>query len=405
MFPFFFLWILAEWAVEGKKVWQRLGVGLPKNTGKKRIWLHASSVGEVNVIGLLFPHLQKAFPEAEIVLSAFTSAGRKRAEAIFQTRKPEMKVFYLPLDFWGFAERAVRKIAPSVLILTETELWPQLLAVAAKRGLPVFLVNGSLSVKSARRYRSVRSVFKTGFAAFSRLLVQTARDNDAFQSLGVPAEKITVVGQTKYDLLWSTDEISPPAGLANFFYWAAGSTRAGEEEKILAAHRLLAERVPNLKLLLAPRHLDRLNEIEALAQNFGFTFKRTSQNPDCKISVLLLDEMGTLLPAYAGAQVAFVGGTLAPFGGHNLLEPLSVGTPVVFGPSVGSVQEAAGILAQTEIARQVSGPEELAVSIEFFLEKKLGHNQVQKLAREAFANLGGVSEKTAAIIYRNSGKI
>jgi len=403
--PFFLFWFLAESLVEGRKVWQRLGFGLPQSQGKKRIWLHASSVGEVNVLALLLPHLQKAFPGKEIIISVFTTAGYHRASILFQSNKKDAKIFYLPLDFGGLMERAFRRLTPSVLIITETELWPELLATAAKKNVPVFLANGTLSAKSAGRYRAVRSVFRSGFLAFRKLLVQTEQDKTSFSNLAIPDEKIKVVGQTKYDLLWATNEVEPLSELKDFFYWVAGSTRPGEEEKILAAHRQLIQKFPNLKLLLAPRHLERLAEIESLVQSVGFSSRRVSAKPDCQIPILTLDKMGVLLQAYAGAQVAFVGGTLVSVGGHNLLEPLSVGVPVIFGPSVENVKEAAERLVPTEIARQVITPEELATAVSLFLEKKTTREEVKRIAQEAFASLGGVSKKTAAIIKQEVGDL
>lgn len=405
-FPFLFLWMLAESLVEGRKVWQRIGLGLPKPAGRRRIWLHASSVGEVNVLDLLVPYFQKEFPNDEIVVSTFTTAGRKRAEALFGSARPKIEVFYLPLDLWGITEAALGILSPSLLVLTETELWPQLLTSCAKRKIPVFLANGSLSEKSARRYQKVRSVFNAGIPAFQKLFVQTERHKTLFKSLGIPAGKIETVGQTKYDILWRTDRPQPPPKLASFCYWVAGSTRPGEEEKILAAHRLLTGKFPNLKLILAPRHLERLPEIENQLSASGLAFKRTRNGElDCQTPVFLLDEMGGLLSVYAGAPVAFVGGTLAPFGGHNLLEPLSVGTPVVFGPSVESVKETAEILTKTEIARPVAIPEELANAVEFFLQRKLSRDEILRAAQKAFAPWGGVAEKTVLKIRQESNQL
>ncbi len=404
-FPILFLWMLAESAVEGRKVAQRLGVGLPKPTGRKRIWLHASSVGEVNVLALLHPHVQRGFPDFEILISTFTTAGRKRAEALFASCRPKIEIFYLPLDLWGVTETALATLSPTLLVLTETELWPQLLAACAKKKIPAFLANGSLSEKSARRYQKLRSVFVSGIPAFKKLLVQTENHKTLFETLGIAADKIETVGQTKYDILWRTDVPQPPAKLISFFYWTAGSTRPREEEKLLTAHRLLTGKFPNLKLLLAPRHLERLAEIENLLASSGLTFKRTSDKElDCQTPVFLLDEMGALLPIYAGSQVAFVGGTLAPFGGHNLLEPLSVGTPLLFGPSTESVKETADILAKTEIARLVASPEELAASVEFFLERKFSRPEVRKKAQIAFAPWGGTAEKTVSKIRQALGQ-
>lgn len=405
-FPILFLWMLAESLVEGRKVWQRIGLGLPKPTGRRRIWLHASSVGEVNVLDLLVPYFQKEFPNDEIVVSTFTTAGRKRAEALFGSAQPKIEVFYLPLDLWGITGAAIGSFDPSFLVLTETELWPQLLTSCAKRRIPVFLANGSLSEKSARRYQKVRSIFAVGIPAFQKLLVQTERHKTFFEALGIPAGKIETVGPTKYDLLWRGDSPRPPAKLASFFYWVAGSTRPGEEEKILAAHRLLANKFPNLKLILAPRHLERLSEIENLLSASELASKRTRDGElDCQTPVFLLDEMGSLLSVYAGAQAAFVGGTLAPFGGHNLLEPLSVGTPVVFGTFIESVKETAEILAKSEIARQVVSPEELAESIELFLQRKLPKTDVRRGAQKAFAPWGGVAEKTVSKIRQELNQL
>ncbi|MGH8004922.1 MAG: 3-deoxy-D-manno-octulosonic acid transferase [Limisphaerales bacterium] len=404
-FPILFFWMLAESLVEGRKVWQRLGLGLPKPAGRRRIWLHASSVGEVNVLDLLVPYFKKEFPDAEILVSTFTTAGRKRAETLFHSARPKIEVFYLPLDLWGITEAAVGSFDPSFLVLTETELWPQLLAASAKIKLPVFLANGSLSEKSARRYQKFRSVFNAGIPAFKKLLVQTERHKTLFEKLGIPAVKIETVGQTKYDILWRTDNPQPPAKLSSFFYWTAGSTRPGEEEKLLAAHRLLSNKFPNLKLILAPRHLERLPAIENLLSASGLAFKRSSGDLDCQTPVFLLDEMGALMSAYAGAQAAFVGGTLAAFGGHNLLEPLSVGTPVLFGPSTESVKETADILSQTEIARPVAAPEELAEAVEFFLQRKLSRAEVRQTAQKAFAPWGGTAEKTVSKIRQELGPL
>lgn len=393
-FPVLFLWMLAEAAVEGRKIWQRIGLGLPKPAERKRIWLHASSVGEVNVLDLLLPHFQKNFPNSEITISTFTTAGRKRAEALFGAIHPKIEILYLPLDLWGVTEKALDWLNPSFLVLTETELWPHLLSACAERKIPVFLANGSLSEKSARRYRKLRSAFAPGIPAFGKLLVQTGRHKTLFAELGIPAEKIDSVGQTKYDILWRIDTPQPPPKLKPFFYWAAGSTRPGEEEKLLAAQKLLSGKFPNLKLILAPRHLERLSEIENLLAASGLPFKRTSAELDCQTPVFLLDEMGVLTSVYAGAQAAFVGGTLAQFGGHNLLEPLSVGAPVLFGPSTESVKETADILTNTEIARPVASPEELAQAVEFFLQKKLPRAEVRQKAQAAFAPWGEVAEKT-----------
>jgi len=403
-FPVLFLWMLAEAAVEGRKIWQRLGMGLPKPAGGKRLWLHASSVGEVNVLDLLVPHFQKNFPDFDILISTFTTAGRKRAEALFGSVQPKIEIFYLPLDLWGVAEKALAALSPSVIVLTETELWPHLLAACARRNIPVFLANGSLSEKSARRYRKLRSIFAPGIPAFRKLLVQTGRHKTLFAELGIPAGRIETVGQTKYDMLWRMDDPEPPAKLKSFFYWAAGSTRPGEEEKLLAAQKLLSGKFPNLKLILAPRHLERLPEIETLLSASGLSFKRTSGDLDCQTPVLLLDEMGVLTSVYAGAHAAFVGGTLAQFGGHNLLEPLSVGTPVLFGPHTESVLETAGILTKTEIARPVASPEELARSVGHFLERKLSRAEVRQKAQTAFAPWGGVAEKTVARIRETTGQ-
>ncbi len=340
-----------------------------------------------------------------MVISTFTTAGRKRAETLFGSAQPKIEIIYPPLDLWVVTDAVLKTLSPSFLVLTETELWPQLLAACGRQKIPVFLANGSLSEKSARRYQKFRSVFNAGIPAFRKLLVQTERHKILFEALGVPPAKIETVGQTKYDILWRTDTPQPPVKLAPFFYWTAGSTRPGEEEKLLTAHRLLAGKFPNLKLILAPRHLERLPEIENLLAASGLAFKRTSDRElDCQTPVFLLDEMGGLTSVYAGAQAAFVGGTLAPFGGHNLLEPPSVGTPVVFGPSTESVKETAEILSKTEIARPVAAPEELAGAVEFFLQRKLSRSDVREKARKAFAPWGGAAEKTVSKIRQESGQ-
>jgi len=299
------------------------------------------------------------------------------------------KVLYFPLD-WKFAvRRCLRLIRPSLVLIVETEIWPNFLRTCRLAEIPVLLINGRLSDKSITRYRKITWFMRQILKDFRVCLMQTSEDRDRLISLGAPPERVGVAGNIKYDLHApeNIEKISSSFrhlfGLnSRHFIVVAGSTMDGEEEPILSAFRQLTEFVPSSKLILAPRHPERVREVESIITALGFPFKKrthfgheTGTEADCK--VVLLDTMGELLAIYHLADAVFVGGSLVPRGGHNILEPALFEKPILFGPHMNNFREIAGHFVDRQAALLVPDSAALAERlIELaqnpFLRKQLG---------------------------------
>jgi 3-deoxy-D-manno-octulosonic-acid transferase len=322
------------------------------------IWVHAVSLGEMSAAAPLIKALLARHPHMPLVLTTATPAGRARAAALFAEAAD---IRYLPYDTPGAVRRFLTRIRPRAAIIMETELWPNLLAACARRGTPVVLASARLSAKSVSRYRRLGSLFSGVFTDNVTVAAQSADDAARFVAIGAHAARVSVVGNVKFDVGIDAQLIAQGRNLRQSFgmercVWAAGSTHAGEDEAVLRAHaRLLTER-PRALLLLAPRHKDRFETVAALLESSGLCFERRSTGVERRSAgesaegafapcqVLLVDTLGELTMMYAAADVAFVGGSLVPVGGHNLLEPAALGLPVLSGPHQDNNQEIAKML-------------------------------------------------------------
>lgn len=343
----------------------RYPAALAKPAGARRIWIHTVSVGEV--VGAL-PLLRAVREELigyDLVVSTTTVTGRQMLLKMF----PDMPTFYFPIDLPWVVRRALAHIAPDVLVLMETELWPNVVAGCNRRGAPVLLLNGRVSERMAGARGVVRRMYAWAFSRMQALGMQTPRDADRIRRLGAPADRVSVIGNMKFDHLPTDAEarkirnlraLLNPAGRPLF---VAGSTHPGEEEILCDVFRRAREQFPDLLLLVAPRHIERADEVEGLFLIRDYTVQRRSRmapDSDARPDVIILDTIGELRTAYAAATACFVGGSLIERGGHNVLEPAACGKAPFYGPSMENFTDSAAALEQGGGGRPVRNGVELA---------------------------------------------
>jgi 3-deoxy-D-manno-octulosonic-acid transferase len=351
---------------------ERLG-GLPAGTraklaGRPVLWVHAASAGEVAAVSEILRRLRERPQAPAILLTTTTRAGRDAAQ-----RLPSVDAAALaPIDCWPAVRRFLRQVRPYALVIVETELWPNMIEFSARAGLKIGLVNGRISERSFPRYRFIAPLLRPFFQRLDRVAARTEVDGQRFVALGVPRDRVLVAGNMKYDRLASADERGR-AELSRLGWQGnpvlvAASTHPGEEEVILEAFTGLRRRFPAIKLVMAPRHVERADDAAAAVQKTGLPFCRLAAAPPPDACILLVDAMGWLRSFFACAQAAFVGGTLVPVGGHNLLEPAAAGIPVVFGPHVEHTRESAQALLACGGGFQVVDAASLAEVIEGLFE-------------------------------------
>ncbi len=346
---------------------ERFGFGARLFAGpspRAAIWVHAVSLGEVTAAAPLIRALRTRHADLAVVLTTATPTGRARAKALFGDA---IVVEFLPYDTPGSMRRFLKRAQPRLVIIMETELWPNLFDQCRRRGVPVVFANARLSEKSVSRYRRFGALFRDVFSGDTTVAAQSEEDARRFIAIGADPKRTHVVGNLKFDIQIDTAVIRRGLELRSTYgasrpVWIAGSTHAGEEEAALTAHGHLQSVVPDMLLLLVPRHPERFQAAADLLTRRGFRFERRSSNaavrPDA--AVLLVDSVGELAMLYASADVAFVGGSLVPVGGHNLLEPAALGIPVVTGPYQSNAKEIAQLLLREGAVLQVADAKELA---------------------------------------------
>ena len=380
---------------------ERRGRGLHE-IRPRGVWLHGASVGEARLVHAVATALRQRRPELPLAASCTTPAGRRSLP-----RPPEVdEAFFGPLDFAGWPARVLDAVRPSAVVLVETELWPNLLAEAATAGVPVVVVNGRLSASRMRRYRSISALLRPSLAGLFAVGARSAADGERFGKLGVPADRVEVTGDLKYDLPPPSvpeAEVRRRLGLpAGRPVVVAGSTGPGEEALILDAFAAARGCHPDLLLVLAPRHLQRVDEVVREVSRRGLAFARASEAeaPPPGVAVRVLDTMGDLAAAYGVATVAFVGGSLVPVGGHNLLEPASAGVPVLFGPHVDSVAETAAALEFAGAARRVGDARELADAVVSLVADESRRREMSRSAEAVIRAHRGALDRSVRMILR-----
>ena len=345
---------------------ERFGGG-PPPPSTPTLWLHAVSLGEMSAAAPLARTLREKYPQLPMVLTTATPTGRAQAHALFGNT---VTVSYLPYDTPRAVARFLERIRPRIAVIMETELWPNLFHQCECRGVPVLLASARLSEKSVSRYRQYRALFRPVFSANVTVGAQTATDAARFEAIGAAAERTHVIGNIKFDMDVMPGVMERGRRLRASFgderpVWIAGSTHAGEEEQILAAHRALLTDRPTALLLLVPRHPARFQAVGDLLARLGmpFVWRSSGRMPDAATQVLLVDSVGELGMLYAAADVAFVGGSLVPIGGHNLLEAAALGVPVLTGPHNANSKDVARLMIDQGAAIQVSDSESLTRTV------------------------------------------
>jgi 3-deoxy-D-manno-octulosonic-acid transferase len=361
----------------------RLGDGLPD---EPRCWVHAVSVGEAVTAAPLVEGIRRRWPDLSVVLTTVTPTGAR----IVEDRMAGVATHrYFPLDLPGPVARALDSVRPRFFVGMETELWPNFLRALARRRIPSMIANGRISDRSFRRYRLVRLFLGSVLRRVSVFAMQSQEDARRIIALGAPPERVVVTGSLKADQepeapgareLWERLLGLTPEERV----WIAGSTHRGEEDLVLDAFRRLRPRFPSLTLLLAPRHPERAAEVEGSIRSRGFTSVRRSELPRQRgqDAVIVLDTVGELAQFYRVGHVVFVGGSLVPNGGHNMLEPALRAKPVLFGPHTENFRDSAELLLDAGAARVVTDVSTLGAAVDELLS---GPEEARAMGERGFA--------------------
>jgi len=403
--PYFFLRSLAQRRLR-EGLFQRMGFfpGLPF---RRPIWIHAASVGEVFCSVPLVRRIKRDDPDCKIVLTTMTRTGNEAAK----NKIPEAdSVLLFPMDHPLVIGRMVKKIQPELLLIAETELWPNLLRSCGKKGIPIILFNGRISQKSFRRYLFVKSLFQDCLKYLSLFLMQTEEDRSRIINIGAPLERTRVTGNLKFDQPFPSFSQEKMTEMANSLglqtkesVLIAGSTHPGEEEILLRLVKTLRKDNPHLVLILAPRHLERVEEVESILRkesvpwirktslsiDRGRSHQESRESPD----VILLDTMGELMNFYSLGTLVFVGGSLVPVGGHNPLEPLFFKKCVLFGPYMFNFLEISRSLVEAGGAIQVKGIEDLSLRLKCLLSDEGARKEVGEKGYQFLEKHRGATER------------
>ena len=360
------------------------------------IWFHCVSVGESLAAVPLIRAARTRWPDVPVLVTTTTPTGSERVRATFGDTVYHV---YLPFDLPGMMARFLRRWQPRVLVVMETELWPNLVAACARRCIPVMLANARLSERSARGYARISGLTRPMLRRLSLIAAQFEPDARRFISLGASPDRVQVTGSLKFDLHIDPEKAALGRALRQQWQrpvWIAASTHDGEDRPVLAAHRRLLTQHPDLLLVLVPRHPERFDAVAALVQSEGLACARRSHDEavTASVQVYLGDTMGELLGLFGAADVAFVGGSLVPTGGHNPLEPLAMGVPVIMGPHVFNFQVICDALKEAGALVTVQDDEALADAIHRLLEDRvLREKQVEAGQAVLAANRGALDRQ------------
>jgi len=370
---YFILWPYGRIrAASGSELW-RGRFGLIPNQGKTDVWIHAASVGEAKIAGYLIDYLRHKKPGMGIYLTTMTVAGHKTA---VRFKSDGVQVGYCPIDSIGPVKRALDNIKPRMLIITETEIWPNLIEESHRRQIPIVLVNGRMSDQAFSKYKLIEKMLSQVLSNYDMFYLKSEADKKKFMFFNLPDKRLVVAGDMKFDapvLSRSVERIKATRQLMgaseNDFVLVAGSTRPGEEEALLKLFGDISESIPTFRLILAPRHLNRMDEIKsAIAlKNLNYAIYGS---PNGTAALTLVDKMGELNDLYQAADLAFVGGTLVNVGGHNILEPVWAGTPVIFGPHVSNIAEAKDYVLTNNYGVMVGSIDDMKDVIQKYMKNK-----------------------------------
>ncbi len=377
-------------------IWQKLGFyNIKLDENKETIFFHAVSVGEVNAIEALVKKTRETFPQANIVLSTTTKTGQEIANK--KLSKVVDQITYFPFDYFFSVNAFLNAVKPDKIIIAETEIWPDFVYLSKRRNIPVYIVNGRLSPHSYKGYKKFSFFFKPILSLYEGIFMQSEGDVERILDVGAPKEKTKFMGNLKFDIapVLNNQEISDLANglkLNGEKMIAAASTHKGEDEIVLASYSEIKKDYPNLKLLIAPRHPERYDAVEALLKESGFSYGRRSKNDTFENNdIIMLDTMGELMKMFSICHFAFIGGSFSTTGGHNPLEANIWGKPVLSGDCVFNFKDIYAYLTNTKAAKLSSSQNELTEDMKKLLTDANYYNEACIDSRKIFdENKGAV---------------
>jgi len=391
---------------------ERLGF-IPPEMGKiplgsPRIWIHAVSLGEVKVAASIIHALKHILPDCSLIVSTTTESGRNLAQETFNGQIP---VIYAPVDFVGSVRWSLATVKPHIMVFLETEIWPLWAWQSHRMGIKNVLINGRISLKSVSKYFKLRLFFREVLKNFDAFSMIMQGDAVRIESMGADPRKIQVNGNAKYDLLEKNVVPAVKTEMRRVLnldqddkVFVAGSTRHGEEEKILDAYKKILREFPGTILLLAPRHIERTPEIVSIIKKCGLGYQlRTDLNDHEERrtkQIMIINTFGELFNMYSIGTIVFSGGSLVPLGGQNPLEPAIWGKVVLYGPHMENFLDAKAILESANAGVTVHDSDELADRVNWFLSHSDEMLRVGERAREAVLTHKGAAEKHARVIAR-----
>lgn len=399
--------LLAVRGLRDRAYWRNFGqrFGLGPAVASSPVWVHAVSVGEVQAAASLVMALRAHYPETPVLVTTFTPTGAARARALF---RDAAEVRFLPFDLPGSVRRFLDRARPRLAIIIETELWPNLYRQCRRRRIPLVIASARMSRRSIERYRRLGALFRETVAGGVVIAAQGEGDAERFRALGAAAESTHITGNLKFDFTLPPDIAERGRALREQYapdraVWVAGSTHGGgEEEAVLVAQRHVGSSGRGALLVLAPRHPNRFGEVATWLEREGVSFARRSQSatsaPTKKLDVLLLDTLGELLYFYAAADVAFVGGSLVPIGGHNLLEPAALGLPILTGPNNSNGEDVARLLLECGAAKVVHDGAGLGARVAELLSDQASREEMGHRGRAAVDRNRGALENLMSLV-------
>lgn len=370
---------------------------------RPRIWLHAVSVGETIAAAPLVRSLLETYPEHALLITSTTPTGSAQVRRLFGER---VEHCYLPYDLPHVLKRFLNRIRPQILIVMETELWPNLYAACHARAIPVLVVNARLSERSFKGYGKIRALIRPALQV-AEVLAQTEEDAARFIKLGAPSEQVTVTGNLKFDQEIPEGVLAQGLALRDQLgrqrkIWVAASTHTGEDEPVLQAHRHLLEQEPDALLILVPRHPERFDDVSTLVTSMGFVSQRRSLEASVNpaIQVFVGDTLGEMMVFFSASDIAFIGGSLVETGGHNPLEPAALGLPVITGPHWFNFAGIYPELLEYGAAREVAGPDELTRVLQELFAYNALRQQAGKAAQQVVEQNRGALKHTLNSIAR-----
>ena len=335
---------------------EKLGKFIAPELGEKVIMFHGVSVGEVIALENLIKKTKETFPDYKIVITTGTKTGQEIAHKKFENVADF--ITYFPFDITICVELFLKKIKPSVVLIAETELWPTFAAYCKKREIPLFVINGRISDSTYKSYRLLKGFFKELFKNYTKILTQSEEDKEKFISIGAPSDKTMVMKNLKFDVKRIDANIE--IGKGNNRIIIAGSTHKGEDEIVLNSFSELKKEFPDIKLLLAPRHLTRVNNVKELVEKTNLPYGQRSNNDTFSNNdIIILDTLGELSKMYQICDFAFIGGSFNKTGGHNPLEAVVYNKPAISGPSIHNFRDIYWILSRSKAGKVVKTPQEL----------------------------------------------